>query len=247
MTIFAKIIIASVAESLVSFGASLAVIVNEKKVRNFVHWFISFAVGALLGVVFFDLMPETFEFIGAEKALPWILAGFLLFFVLEKFLFWFHRHEHKHEASGNAGYLVSVGDAIHNFIDGVVIALSFAADARLGFVTTIAILLHEVPQEVGDFAVLLHSGFSKRKALFYNVFVSLSTIAGAVVGYYLPIQEQVLGILLAVVAGNFLYLAAADLIPELHHNHRSSSSVVQVLLIGVGVLLVYTVGIFFHE
>ncbi|MEK7642877.1 MAG: ZIP family metal transporter [Patescibacteria group bacterium] len=237
------ILIASALESLVSFSASLAVIMNERFVRRFVHWFISFAVGALLGVVFFDVLPESLELIDTRSSLSWVLGGFLLFFVLEKLIFWYHAHEHEEtdDHVDAAPYLVIFGDAIHNFIDGVAIALSFQASIELGTLATLAILAHEIPQEVSDYVILLHGGFSKKKALIANVGVSVTTLMGALLGMKLASFDGVLGYLLAVVAGNFLYLAASDLIPELHHRHKSSA-IVQVALVFLGVYVMYILG-----
>lgn len=248
MSVLASIIVASVAEALISFVASLAVIVNEKRVRKFVHWFISFAVGALLAVVFFDVLPEAGRLIGYETAFSWVLGGFLLFFMLEKFLSWYHHHDDEEDVISPAvGYLISTGDALHNFIDGVIIALSFGVSHSLGVITTAAILLHEIPQEVSDFVLMIHSGFSKRKALLYNVGVSLTTLLGALSGYLLLSLEQYLGPLLGLVAGNFLYLAASDLIPELRHKHSSASSIAQLALILAGIAIVLGAGILLPE
>lgn len=234
MSTLGLIILASIAESLVSFAAGVAVILAERKARHIVHWVISVAVGVLLGVVFFDLLPETIDRLGAG-AFSWVLTGFVGFFVLERFLVWFHRHDSERSV---AGHLVLIADGAHNFIDGVIIALAFLVDMRLGAVTTAAILVHEIPQEVGDFTILLHNGYSKKKALVANVAVSLTTIVGALVGYALGGQIGFIGILLAIVAGNFLYLASADLIPELQHEHRAAAAFLQVALVIGGILLI---------
>lgn len=239
-----SILIASVLESLVSFFASLAVIVNEKRVRTFVHWVISFAVGVILGTVFFDILPEAGEFASYESLFPMVLVGFLIFFILEKALIWYHCHEDEC-TTHTTGYLVLLGDAVHNFIDGVIIALTFLADIRLGIITSFAVILHEIPQEVSDYTIMLHSGFSKRSALFYNVLLSFTTIIGALIGYFIGSGGNIIGYLLALVAGNFLYIAASDLIPELHHNHRSSSSVLQVVLVLLGIGAIILSGMVF--
>lgn len=245
MSVLVAIILASLAESLTSFFAGVAVIVNEIRVRKFVHWVISFAVGVLLGVVFLDLLPETFEVFGdIEGALIWVLVGFLLFFVFERFLLWFHRHE---EDRGTAGYLVLFGDAVHNFIDGVIIAIAFLTDFGLGVATSIAVILHEIPQEVSDFTIMLHSGFTRGRAMFFNVLVSVTSIIGALAGYALAGEIGFIGILLAIVAGNFLYLAASDLIPELHRAHKSTSAVGEIFLTLAGIFLMYYLGVLFPE
>ncbi len=243
---FLSILIASILESIVSFLAGVAVILNERRVMRVVHWVISFAVGVMLGTVFFDILPETFELLEPKVALPWVLGGFLAFFALEKLLFWYHCHDDVCETHASA-YLVLIGDAIHNFIDGVFIAFAFSAGFSTGVLASIAVILHEIPQEASDFAVMLHGGFSKKKALFWNTVVSITTVVGAIVGYYLTVSVGYIGMLLALVAGNFLYVAAADLIPELHHKHGSRSSIMQIILILAGVLLVATIGTFVHE
>ncbi|MEK7630615.1 MAG: ZIP family metal transporter [Patescibacteria group bacterium] len=232
-----SILVASILESLVSFLAGVAVIYNEKRMKSLVHGVISLAVGVMLGTVFFDILPETFELIEPKAALPWVLGGFLVFFVLEKILFWYHRHENEESIHASA-YLVLWGDALHNFIDGVFIAFAFAAGFPTGVIASFAVILHEIPQEASDFTVMLHGGFTKQKALFWNTFVSITTVVGALVGYYVALSHEWIGFLLAVVAGNFLYIAAADLIPELHHKHDSRSSVAQVLLVFVGVFVI---------
>lgn len=255
MSLFLWILGASIVESLISLVGRSIVFLGEVRMRAFMHYFISFAVGTLLGAVFFDILPEALEFAEAERIFLWTFAGFVIFFVLERFLFWYHCHEGHCDVHA-AGYLMLTGDAIHNFIDGIIIALAFIADIRLGVAASIAVIIHEIPQEFSDFLVMLDAGFPSGKALFYNFLIALTTIAGAVLTYYL--RDSVtgfIGVALGLVAGNFIYIAASDLVPILHGTHHSFHSgdghhgshgapekraitVVQVALIILGALFV---------
>lgn len=238
MPLFATIILAALAESIVSFSGAALVIFKEEKVRRAAHFIVSFAVGALLGVSFLELLPEAIEMSSVGAILPWTLVGIILFFILEKFLFWYHCHDGNCPAHPYT-YLILWGDFIHNFIDGIILALAFLADIKLGVLTTIAVIVHELPQEIGDFGTLVHGGFSRRRALKYNFLVSLSTIVGASLTYaFGGFLEPFLPFALALVAGNFIYIASSDLIPELHESTKFSHSVAQIFFIAAGVLLV---------
>ncbi len=220
---------------------------------------ISFAIGALLAVAFWGLIPEAFSAIKPERfqvLSGTILAGVLGFFVLEKLLIWRHchsgsceahgeednhdhGHSHSHGMAKSAGALIILGDSIHNFVDGVLIAAAFLTDVQLGIVTSLAVAAHEIPQEVGDFAILLHSGYSKRKALFYNVFSSLTTVLGGMLAYFgLEDLHDSLPYFLALAASSFIYIAVADLIPSLHKKTDMKTSLQQIALIAMGVLLI---------
>jgi zinc and cadmium transporter len=222
---------------------------------------ISFAIGALLAVAFWGLIPEAFEKVKPEQFQSLsgtILAGVLSFFVLEKLLIWRHchsgsceahgdeddhehdhGHSHSHGAAKSAGALIILGDGIHNFVDGVLIAAAFLTDVHLGIVTSLAVAAHEIPQEVGDFAILLHSGYSKRKALFYNMLASLTTVLGGVLAYFgLEDLHDSLPYFLALAASSFIYIAVADLIPSLHKKTDMKTSLQQIALIAMGVLLI---------
>jgi zinc and cadmium transporter len=206
--------------------------------RRFVHYVLSFALGALLGASFLQLIPQAIEEGGTMIALPSVLIGLLLFFVIEKFLSWYHYHVGTSAVRPYA-YLSLGGDFLHNFIDGIVLALAFLADTRIGIATTIAVILHEIPQEVSDFSILLHAGFSRGRALFYNVLVSLSTIAGALLAYWFnTFSAALLAPALGIVAGNFIYLAATDFISELHEKSGVGHGVGQFVLILAGIAFV---------
>ncbi|MFQ5642738.1 MAG: ZIP family metal transporter [Thiogranum sp.] len=213
---------------------------------------VSFAIGALLGAALLGLLPHALESLGGSdfhSITGTLLLGLFGFFLLEKLVLWRHCHheqcevhmpeneEHHHAA---AGTLILIGDGLHNFIDGVLIAAAFLTDVHLGIVTSMAVAAHEIPQEVGDFAVLLHSGFSTRKAFLFNLLSSLATVVGAVLAYYsFKNLEPVLPYVLAIAASSFIYVAVADLIPGLHKRVEFSATVKQVLLIGAGVVLIY--------
>jgi zinc and cadmium transporter len=223
---------------------------------------VSFATGALLGAALLALIPHAVLGAGSERVHEVgiaLIAGIALFFVLEKFLLWRHCHDdhcdehtvsdvgdghghghsHDHARRKATGSLVLVGDALHNVLDGVLIAAAFLTDVHLGLVTAIAIMAHEIPQEVGNFAVLLHSGMSRGRALVLNMLTSLTAVIGGVVGFFaLEKSLAILPFALAVAAASLLYIAVADLIPGLHRRIDPRSSFMQVLLIGLGVALI---------
>jgi zinc and cadmium transporter len=225
---------------------------------------ISFAIGALLAVAFWGLIPEAFEAVKPEQFQSLsgtILLGILGFFVLEKLLIWrhchfgdcaayddenhdhdhSHEHGHHHGVSKSAGALIIIGDGIHNFVDGVLIGAAFLTDVQLGIVTSLAVAAHEIPQEVGDFAILLQSGYGKGKALFYNILASLTTVIGGVLAYFsLADLHDSLPYFLALAASSFIYIAVADLIPSLHKKTDTKTSLQQIALIVAGVLLICT-------
>lgn len=222
---------------------------DEKRLRALPHG-ISFATGALLGVSFLGLIPHALEAVGEAHmhALSMtILIGLFVFFLLEKMVLWRHCHhehceghlhveEHSHKT---AGTLILVGDSIHNFVDGILIAAAFLTDIHLGVVTSLAVAAHEIPQEVGDFAILLQSGYSRARAMFFNVISSLATLVGGLLAYlWLADLQTVLPYILAFAAASFIYIAVADLIPSLHKRVDLRSMLEQMLLIGLGVGLI---------
>ncbi len=213
---------------------------------------VSFAVGALLGAAFLALLPHALESPGVDGGhgiAAAVLIGLLAFFVLEKLVLWRHCHIDECEthapdpAQGRAsaaGHLILIGDGIHNLVDGVLIGAAFLTDVHLGIVTSLAVVAHEIPQEVGDFAILLHSGFSRGKALAYNVLASLTTVIGGVAAYFaLSLVQGMLPYVLAVAASSFIYIAVADLIPGLHQRAEGRAGLQQVVLIILGVSLIF--------
>jgi len=217
---------------------------------------VSYAIGALLGAVFLNILPEAVQLSGdMAKVSGTVLIGILLFFTLEKVLLWRHcHHDHceAHEldathAHGRSGTMIMVGDSFHNFVDGIIIAAAFLTDVNLGIVTALAIIAHEIPQEVGDFLILLHSGYSKAQALRVNLLSSLATLVGGVLAYFaLQSIQEIVPTLLSLAAASMLYVAVADLIPGLHKRTQLRDTLQQVSLIGAGVATIYTVGLFVH-
>lgn len=177
---------------------------------------VGFAAGALIGGAFLHLLPEAIEQVDANIVFSHALIGFVIFFLMERYLYWRHCHNGVCDIH-TFTYLNLVGDGIHNFTDGIIIATSFATDIKLGIITTMAVIFHEVPQEMGDFGILVYGGFSKQRALLFNFLSALTAVAGAVVGYALSnITESTSLFFISFTAGGFIYIAASDLIPELH-------------------------------
>lgn len=220
------------------------------------HWvngLVSYAIGALLGAVFLDILPEAMKLSGNFAAVSGtILLGILLFFTLEKLLIWRHCHHdhceaheaHQHHAHGRSGMMIIVGDTFHNFVDGVIIAAAFMTDIHLGIVTSLAIIAHEIPQEVGDFMILLHSGYSKTQALMLNLVSSLATLLGGILAYFaLQSMQHAVPTLLALAAASMIYVAVADLIPGLHKRTQLRDTIEQVVLIALGVSSIFFVNL----
>jgi len=236
------ILAASVAGGTLSAGlAAFSLLLRA----TWVPMLVSYAIGALLGAAFLEVIPQAFKIGPPREAAAGILAGIFVFFVLEKLLLWRHchtencevhdPHQHAHD-HGRSGTLIVVGDTVHNFVDGVLIAAAFLQSTELGIVAALAIIAHEIPQEVGDFLILLHSGYSRARALAVNLLSSLATIVGGLGGYYgLQYFHGWESVLLGVVAASMIYVAVADLIPGLHKRTELHATVSQVLLIALGV------------
>jgi len=228
--------------SIISLVGVLTIAIKQTYLKQILLFFISFAAGSMLGDVFIHLFPELIsegEFSLATSL--YILGGIILFFVLEKILHWRHCHmtatsDHIHPLA----HMNLIGDAIHNFTDGIVIASSFIVSVPLGIATTVAVVLHEIPQEMGDFGVLLHSGMKVGKALFFNFISALSAIIGAILTLTLNLNgETVLKYVIPFVIGSFLYIASSDLIPELHKDVKPINSIMQLfsLMLGIGIMI----------
>lgn len=246
-------------------AAAVFLLLPEDRQKHVLPHGISFAIGALLTGAFCGLIPHAFEEVPVEdmsNLSATILAGILLFFMLEKLLVWRHCHSHACEAHGEeshddhhhdhghhhpvqpvghrpAGMFIILGDSIHNFVDGVLIGAAFLTDVQLGIVTSLAVAAHEIPQEVGDFAILLHSGYKRGEALLYNILASLSTVIGGVLAYFsLGDLHHILPYFLTLAASSFIYIAVADLIPSLHQKTDIKTSLQQIGFILAGVVLI---------
>jgi len=223
--------------SLISLIGAFALSIREDLLRKYIFVFISLAVGALLGDAFIHLIPEAFEHVGnATHVSLLIIVGVLIFFIMEKFLHW-HHHGEDTEEIHPVGKLILFSDGVHNFIDGVIIGVSFLVSVPVGIATTIAVILHEIPQEIGDFAVLLHSGYTKSRALFLNFLSALCAILGMILAFVLGEAGEAFSLwILPIAAGGFIYVAVADLIPELHKTKKAKHSALQIVAVIAGVL-----------
>jgi zinc and cadmium transporter len=217
-------------------GAALLLAFPDSVRLRLVPCLISYAAGTLLGAAFLAMIPAALEAAPARSILAATLFGMLLFFVLEKLVLWRHCHEEGCDAHGEAASLILLGDAFHNFVDGVVIAAAFLASVPLGIVTALAIIAHEVPQEIGDFAILLDGGFTRARALLMNTLSAAATLPGAVAAYFwLAEVRGLMPYVLAVSAASFIDIATADLIPGLHRRVSFSDSAQQVILLVLGI------------
>ena len=250
MTTLSYILIFSTVGSLISLVGGLVLLFTSQKALRLSHLLAAFAAGALLGATFFDLLPEALhQASDAQVVLTWTLLGILLFFVLERFIHWFHHHElhhYDHHTKHRATVpLVILGDTVHNFIDGVVIASTFLVDIRLGMVTTLAVAAHEIPQEVGDFGILLNAGMRRRRILLYNLLSALATVLGALIAYRVgEAVESILPIFLAITAGFFVYISLSDLIPGIHSETKEKLAVKESLLLFAGLASVWLLSSF---
>jgi zinc and cadmium transporter len=216
--------------------ASGVLLVNDAARARLVPWLVSYAVGALLGVSTLAILPSALEQLPAPRVLATLLLGILLFFLLEKLVLWRHCHTHDCEVHDGAVLPVVLGDAFHNFVDGAVVAAAVLTSVPLGVSTALAVAAHEIPQEVGDFAILLHAGYSRRKALMLNVLSAAASGLGAVAACIsFDLVPRLLPYFLALAAASFLYVAMADLIPGLHRGRTDAGSMRQILLIGAGI------------
>jgi len=227
--------------SLISLVGVIVVFIQENTLKKYLLYLVSFAAGALLGDTFIHLIPQISKNGLSLSSSLYILLGIGIFFVLEKFVHWHHCHE-CHPASKNKVhpfvYMNLIGDSFHNFLDGMIIMAGYIVSFPVGIATTIAVILHEIPQEIGDFGVMLHGGLSKGRALFLNFVTALTAVLGAIVAFFLVgIYENLSYALISFTIGGFVYIAASDLIPELHKEKGIKKSIAQLLALILGVLV----------
>lgn len=235
-------LISVLAVSLVSLAGIITLSLSLERLKKILIFLVSFSAGAMLGDVFFHIMPEISEAQGFAGLTPILfIGGILLFFILEKYIHWTHCHEplseqHPHHLAA----MNLFGDGLHNFIDGLMIAASYIISIPLGLATTLAIVFHEIPQEIGEFGVLLHSGFTKKKAIFFNLISAAMAIIGTVIGLMLADRSDAFAAaILPITAASFIYIATADLIPELHKETKMSRSFIQLISLLLGVAAMY--------
>ncbi len=223
-----------------SFGSVLAAALllklPEGRRKAVVPFAIAFAAGTMLGAVFLGMLPHALSHQPAHRILPWTLGGILFFFILERCLIWRHCHDEQCSVHGRSAELILIGDGLHNCIDGVVLAIAWTSSPAIGMATTVAIVAHEIPQEVGDFAILLDGGWSPRKAFLWNQASAATTLLGALGGWWLLQDLQpMIPPLMAVAAAGFLYVAVADILPGLHRRGHGPAGWLQIPLILAGV------------
>ncbi len=244
MDVLSYILISTFLISLIAFEGFIFFFLKEEFLDRILLILVSFAAGALIGGAFLHLMPEAIEKVGIEgssliKTFLYLIFGFCSFFILENFINWHHHHAKDHPEIKSFSYLILISDGVHNFIDGLVIAGAFVVSIPLGFTTVLAIALHEIPQEIGDFGILVYSGFKRIRALFLNFLSAISVIFGGLVGFFL--SEKIgnsIVFLLPFAAGTFIYIACSDLIPEIKHKVGPQKALIHffVFLLGIGIM-----------
>lgn len=246
MAILFWIILTTFLLSIVSLAGAVVLAFREKTLHKIVGFLVDLSIGVLLAVAFFDLIPETIEKFGADNIFLYVLSGFFLFFLIEKILHWRHCHE-EHCPVHAFAYMNLLGEAVHNFTDGLIIGASFVIDFNLGMATVLAVVLHEIPHEIGNFGVLVYAGFQKAKALWFNFLIGLTAVLGGIIGYYLSHSVGVTAkFLLPFAAGGFIYIAASDLIPEGKKHTSAWRSLLSFVFALLGVALIYFI-VFFAE
>lgn len=248
MSTLAYILTATFLGSIGSLIGGLILLAREKFTLKISHFLASFAAGVLLAAAFFDLLPEAAH--EAENTNTnihlWVLVGIILFFLLERSIHWFHHHE-KHDEHDNQNNeskstipLIVISDTIHNFLDGVIIAATFLTSPQLGIISTLAVIAHEIPQEIGDFGLLLHKGMAKKKIIIINVLSATVSLVGAMLTYIFGnFLENYIAIFLALTAGFFIYIAASDLIPEINYERRKGYALVESFLLILGIVVIF--------
>ena len=247
MSTLATIIVANIFISLLSITGVIFAL-QKKSEERLILYAISFAAGVMLTTVFVNILPEAAENQGSGIYL-YVLLGMIVSFFLERSLLWYHHHHnHDHHQLHPSTSLILIGDGIHNFIDGLAIAATFLVNPAIGFTTAIAIAAHEIPQELADLGVLIHFGMKKTKAIIFNLLSALTAVLGGIFGYYyLQTSAGSLSPLLAITSGVFIYIASADLIPELHRHHKKQENLGQSFIFIFGVILMFIISRLFSE
>ena len=256
MSAFLSAILAVVIVSLLSMMGVFAISLKKQTLDRILLILLSFSAGSILATSYFDLLPEALEFLGEGQystTALYVILGFLGFFFLERFIYWYHGHVHGYESKVDEKmtvkkfvYLNLIGDGIHNFIDGMIIMAAFLINAAVGLATTVAVVFHEVPQEIGDFGILVYGGFTRNRALFLNFLSALTGLAGVFsLIFFTAFVENFIGYLMALATGGFIYIAASELIPEMQKEENITKSIIQFTLFILGIVLIWSLGLFF--
>ena len=234
---------ATILDGLLGLAGIFSLWISRKNLQKILFILVAFSAGALLSGAFFHLLAESIRPLGATNAFVFVFVGFILFFIIERVLHWHHCHEGVCETHP-VTYLILFGDGIHNFIDGLVIAASFLVSIEFGAITTILIIAHEIPQELGNFGVLVFGGFSRMKALMFSFISQLTCVAGGLIGFFFAAQSGFTVFLLPFAAGGFIYIAASDLIPELHKETDTKKMLVSFAFFIAGIVFLYAAKVF---
>lgn len=246
MSLFLWVLASTLVVSLISLIGVLVLFFKDELLKKIVLWLVAFSAGSLIGGAFLHMIPEAIDqFSNNSLVFIWVVIGFSIFFLLEQFIHWHHCHtlecQHK-EYTKPTAYLILMADGLHNFIDGLAIAGAFIVDVRIGLITAVVVATHEIPQELGDFGVLIHSGWKKSRALLFNLISGLTAVLGGLIAYYLS-QNINVDFLLPLSAGGFIYIASSDLIPEVKHDTRIKTNIAHFSAFILGILLVVAVGL----
>jgi zinc and cadmium transporter len=240
------IIVITFAIALIAFIGIFTLALKDKVLNKILLILVSLSAGALMGGAFLHLIPEAVEESEGTDVFIFVLVGFVLFFIIEKVLHWRHCHKGKCDVH-TFSYMNLVGDSIHNFIDGLILAASFVTSVELGLTTTIAIAAHEIPQEIGDFGVLIYGGFKKKKAIILNFVVALTIVLGGIIGYLISKSvESAVAFLLPFAAGGFIYIAATDLVPEIKKELDFKKYMATLVVFILGILIMWFIKYLFH-
>lgn len=249
MNMYAIVIFFATIGSVISLLGGFLLLARKKSAAKLAIYATPFAAGALLAAAFVDLLGESAHQGSASEALVWTMVGILVFFLLERFLRWFHHHhEHEDHKSDPSTVLIVIGDTLHNFIDGVAIAAGFLTSVEVGIVVTIAVAAHEIPQEIGDFGLLLSKGMGRKKVIIVNLFSALVTVIAALVFYGLGQSVKLPdAIITGLVAGFFIYIAVSDIIPSIHKHEERKLAGMQTLMLLLGVVIVSLMTVGLHQ
>jgi zinc and cadmium transporter len=248
MNILLWILLATIVDGLVGLIGIFSLWIKDKLLNKLLMILVAFSAGALLSGAFFHLLTESLASLPVMLVFAYMMIGFIVFFVVERFLHWHHCHQHGGKCKVHpVSYLVLIGDGIHNFIDGIIIGASFLVNIHFGIITTLLILAHEIPQELGNFGILVYSGFGKTKALLYNFFAQLTCVVGGLIGYLLSSRVQgIIPFVLPFAAGGFIYIAASDLVPELHKEPKLKKLLLSFAFFILGVVIMLAMKLLFE-
>jgi len=236
LTTLQWILLMTIANGFIAFAGAFSFFISKRNLEKIILPLVSFATGALLGGALFHFIPESLEKLQVTKTLSIIIFGFISFYLIEKILHWHHCHGKRGVCKHQFTYLILYGDSIHNFIDGLIIAGAFITSTPLGIITSLLILIHELPQEIGDFGVLVYGGLSKTRALIYNFLAQLTAVLGGILGFFFLSIDQAF-FLLPFAAGGFIYIAVMDLIPEIFKEKSKEKLILNILAIILGLLI----------